>query len=120
MGTQQRPPVITVNFAVHNINEDHGPTGIWPRRGRPRDDVRPMPHTEEPQEILRSTLAPMLRGACVIRDSRIWHGGTPNSKSMPRFLPNLEFFSREYADANDFQGGKGKGKGNRFSRGTMT
>jgi len=38
----------------------------------------------------------MPAGSCVVRDSRLWHGGTPNRRPYPRYLPNLEFFSIEY------------------------
>jgi len=113
--TQLRPPVVVVNFAVHPINEDHGPTRIWPAHGRPRHAERPVRQDAEPRSVLRSTLAPLPLGSCVVRDARIWHGGTPNYRDCPRYLPNLEFFSREYADHIDAVGGRG-----RFNRKTMT
>ena len=63
---QQRPPLTVVNFAVHDIAEDHGSTRIWPVHGRPRATDRPMQREPEPREILRSTLAPMRKGSCVV------------------------------------------------------
>jgi len=113
--TLQRPPLTVVNFAVHPIAEDHGPTRIWPARGRPRNTERPMRQQHEPSEILRSTLAPLPQGSCVVRDARIWHGGTPNRRAYARYLPNLEFFSREYAAHVTREGG-----GGRCTRPTMT
>lgn len=104
---KERPPLMVVNFAVHDIWEDHGPTRLCPGRGRPMDRARPMRQDAEPPEMWRSTLAPMRAGSCVVRDARIWHGGTPNRRSYPRYLPNLEFFSKEYFEsvrASDFQG----------------
>ena len=114
--TQARPPFLVVNFALHHIGEDHGPTRIWPRRGRPRDSKRPVRQDLEPRSILRSTLAPVPQGACTIRDPRIWHGGTPNYRSYPRYLPNLEFLSQEYYD---YLCG-GRAGESRFNRPTMT
>lgn len=113
--TQLRPPMIVVNYAVHNINEDHGPTRIWPAHGRPRLSERPMRQDTEPRDVLLSTLAPLPLGSCVVRDARIWHGGTPNYREYPRYLPNLEFVSREYAEHLDAEG-----KASRFHRRTMT
>lgn len=113
--TLHRPPVTVVNFCVHSVGEDHGPTRIWPKRGSPRDRERPMRQDAEPPAILRSTLAPMSMGCCVVRDARIWHGGTPNFRSYPRYLPNIEFFSREYWEHISAQNEAG-----RFNRRTMT
>lgn len=122
--TQARPPLIVVNFAIHDIPEDHGPTRIWPARGRPRDRERPPAQDAEPSSVFRSTLAPLPQGSCVVRDARIWHGGTPNYKANPRFLPNLEFFSREHMlhmrSEGKAKAGKGKGKGRLFQFETMT
>lgn len=113
--TQLRPPSMIVNFAIHPIAEDQGPTRIWPGRGRPRDTGRAPTTDKEPAEVLRSVLAPLPSGSCVVRDGRIWHGGTPNWQNGPRYLPNLEFFSREYAQYNATQG-----HSNRFNQPTMT
>lgn len=112
--TLHRPPLTVVNFAVHPIAEDHGPTRIWPGRGRPRDTERPIRQEHEPKQVFRSTLAPLPLGSCVVRDARIWHGGTPNRRAYARYLPNLEFFSNEFAAhvAND--------GGGRTTRPTMT
>jgi len=112
--TLERPPITVVNFAVHPIAEDHGPTRIWPARGRPRDLERPLRLEQEPRDVKRSTLAPLPSGSCVVRDARIWHGGTPNRRTYARYLPNLEFFSREYAGNIALDGG------GRFQRRTMT
>mmetsp|Transcript_67285 Transcript_67285/g.217191 ORF Transcript_67285/g.217191 Transcript_67285/m.217191 type:complete len:469 (+) Transcript_67285:59-1465(+) len=111
--TQARPPLVVVNFAVHPIAEEHGPTRIWPAHGRPRHHERPVKLRDEPQEVRRSTLAPLPVGSCVVRDARIWHGGTPNHRTYARYLPNLEFFSREYFQHAAISGG------GRFNRKTM-
>eukprot|EP00928_Gymnodinium_smaydae_P015091 TRINITY_DN1552_c0_g5_i1.p1 TRINITY_DN1552_c0_g5~~TRINITY_DN1552_c0_g5_i1.p1 ORF type:complete len:725 (-),score=161.18 TRINITY_DN1552_c0_g5_i1:11-2185(-) len=109
--TLSRPPLVVVNFAVHDILEDHGPTRLLPARGRPRDLGKPPTANSESNAWKRSVLAPLRAGACVVRDARIWHGGTPNFKTQPRFLPNLEFYSREFAQFRDAAGQSGRAAG---------
>ena len=68
----------------------------------------------EPSHSLSSLLAPLPRGACIIRDARLWHGGTPNYSADHRYLPNLEFFSSEYTHYVEMASDN-----NRFSKKTM-
>ena len=85
------------------------------RPGAVRATLRGPKLANESFDAKRCTLAPMARGSCILRDARIWHGGTPNRKSEPRYLPNLEFYSREYANYVNRQGGA-----HRFNKPTMT
>ena len=82
----ERPPLVVINFAIHGIDETHGPTRLLPARGRPRDQTRPPFLDDEQNDSLTSCLAPLPRGSCIVRDARIWHGGTPNDKAYPRFF----------------------------------
>ncbi|CAE8715163.1 unnamed protein product [Polarella glacialis] len=52
---------------------------------------------EEPEDMLQSKLFPLPPGAAVVRDLRLWHGGTPNLSGQTRFLPSVELMSSAYA-----------------------
>ena len=47
-----------------------------------------------------STLCPVPKGAALLRDVRLLHGGTPNSSDTTRFLPSVEFMSGRFVEAN--------------------
>ena len=40
-----------------------------------------------------STVCPAPAGSIMIRDTRAWHGGTPNVSDETRSIPNLEFYA---------------------------
>ena len=40
-----------------------------------------------------SVTQPCPAGSVMLRDSRAWHGGTPNLSDEPRSLPNVEYFA---------------------------
>ena len=48
-----------------------------------------------------SKLFPLNVGAAVIRDLRLWHGGTPNVSGLTRLFPNVELHSASYAEFLD-------------------
>jgi len=95
------PPKVAVNFAVQDVlSTDFGPMRLVPRRKVLRagpDDLPPC-FAEEPAEMRRSKVCPMRAGTALIRDFRLWHGGTPNQTSETRFLPNVELVSAAYSD----------------------
>jgi len=78
----ERPPVTVVNFAIHPIAEDHGPTRILPARGRPRDTERPMKVDDESTDSLWSTLAPLPRGGAWFVTPRSGMGGRQTTEAM--------------------------------------
>ena len=47
-----------------------------------------------------STLAGAPAGAAIIRDTRAWHGGTPNLGREIRAMPNVEYMAPWYQDPN--------------------
>ena len=88
------PPKMAVNFAVHDILfGDFGPMRVVPRRKLISND--------EPEEMRESKLFPLNVGAAVIRDLRLWHGGTPNVSGLTRLFPNVELHSASYAEFLD-------------------
>ncbi|CAE7809059.1 unnamed protein product [Symbiodinium sp. CCMP2592] len=42
-------------------------------------------------------VCPLAAGDAVLRDMRLWHGGTPNRRNRSRYLPSAEFLSTWYA-----------------------
>ncbi|CAE7427471.1 unnamed protein product [Symbiodinium natans] len=42
-------------------------------------------------------VCPLAAGDVVLRDMRLWHGGTPNRRNRSRYLPSAEFLSTWYA-----------------------
>jgi ectoine hydroxylase-related dioxygenase (phytanoyl-CoA dioxygenase family) len=84
--TAVMPPYsIVVNVPLVDAREDNGPLEVWPGGTHhyvaDRDDV-PAVAAEMHSETLL-----MPAGSIVIRDSRMWHRGTPNRSDAPR--PNL-------------------------------
>ena len=48
---------------------------------------------QEPEWMKLSTVCPAPAGSIMIRDTRAWHGGTPNLTDEVRSIPNLEFYA---------------------------
>jgi len=83
------PPRITINFLMSDLTWENGPI-----RQIPGTQVRPdSPPTQgaEPMWMRLSTLVGAPAGAGVIRDTRAWHGATPNLSREIRAMPNVEY-----------------------------
>ncbi|CAK9082061.1 unnamed protein product [Durusdinium trenchii] len=92
------PPMISVNFTVQTITADNGPMRVIPGRKVISGKTDSPPHFPDEPEVLRqSKLFPLPLGAAIIRDLRLWHGGTPNCSPETRFLPSVEIMSMGYS-----------------------
>lgn len=92
------PPMISVNFTVQDITGENGPLRVVPgRRLVGVGSDAPPPFSEEPEVLRQSKLFPLPAGAAIIRDLRLWHGGTPNTSDHTRFLPSVELMSLKYS-----------------------
>jgi hypothetical protein len=79
------PYSIVINIPLVDAREDNGPLEIWPGGthhyvARPSD----VPNLAADMQSMRVVMA---AGSIVIRDSRMWHRGTPNRSTEPR--PNF-------------------------------
>merc|ERR1712232_156691 len=95
------------------VTLENGPMRIIPKTGIPQKGFPP----ELSRELEHSKLStcPLKKGSALIRDLRVWHGGTPNFSARTRFLPGIEFMDKSYASHCD---NRAKGKG-RYRAGTM-
>lgn len=95
---ERTPPVVTVNFLMTEMTVENGPIrqipGSQARAGHP-----PSP-ANEPEWMRLSTLVGAPAGAAIFRDTRAWHGGTPNLSREIRAMPNVEYMAPWYEDAN--------------------
>ena len=84
-------PYICVNFLPQDVTPLNGPTRQIPGTQNAR---APIPRLcEEPEWMKLSTVCPLPAGSIMIRDTRAWHGGTPNVSDQVRSIPNLEFYA---------------------------
>merc|ERR1712039_206264 len=111
--TPTPPAAIVANFVVSNVSCRDGPMRLVPHT-----QLIPLAVAEqasqgehlarssslEKEPVLRERLGlesvlacPMSPGDVLLRDMRLWHGGTPNLGSDTRFLPSAEFLSPWYA-----------------------
>lgn len=87
-------PHMVANFLLEDQAADFGATRLLPgtfmrRENYDLDDWE----TQDPWW----QLAPLPRGAVILRDSRCLHSGAPNYTDRDRILPNVEFLHRDYA-----------------------
>ena len=90
---EKLPRVVIVNYYVSNVLPSSGPIRQIPGTARfpvPNKVVKDF----EP-EWMRQSVVTGKPGYAIIRDPRVWHGGTPNTSSEPRYMPNLEFVLRD-------------------------
>jgi hypothetical protein len=94
LGTQRliverTAPYVTINFLMSDLTWENGPIrqvpGTQAMQGSP-----PWP-ADEPEWMRLSTLVGAPAGAGVFRDTRAWHGGTPNLSRQIRAMPNIEY-----------------------------
>jgi hypothetical protein len=81
---------IVVNIPLGNVTEYNGSTEVWPRTHREKLTVSQF--NAVPRQSVRLNSSP---GDVVIRYSNLWHRGTPNRSSEPRFMLAL-LISRFY------------------------
>lgn len=84
-------PYICVNFLPQDVTRLNGPTRQIPGTQNSRARIPGL--DEEPEWMRLSTVCPVPAGSIMIRDTRAWHGGTPNVSDQTRSIPNLEFYA---------------------------
>lgn len=102
---EQVPRVVIVNYYVSDVLPTSGPVRIVP--GTARFPVPPYKVIGrfEPRWMKESVITGR-PGYAVIRDPRAWHGGTPNTSTDTRYMPNIEYVLRDapidevYGDTN--------------------
>ncbi|CAE7489313.1 OLA1 [Symbiodinium sp. CCMP2592] len=92
------PPQIAINFTLQAMTEKNGPMRVVPGKKviHGQQDVPPN-FRHEPDRYKQSKLFPLPAGAAILRDLRLWHGGTSNVSEETCFLPSVEVFSAKYA-----------------------
>lgn len=84
-------PYMAINFLPQDVTPLNGPTRQIPGSQYQRGQI---PSLEtEPEWMRLSTVCPAPAGAVQIRDTRAWHGGTPNVSDRARAIPNLEIYA---------------------------
>jgi hypothetical protein len=87
------PPTLVANYYVSDVLPQSGPV-----RQVPGTACFPLPNRVtrkfEPR-WMKQALVTGAAGYAVIRDQRAWHGGTPNTSSVPRLMPNLTYVLRD-------------------------
>ncbi|CAJ1447448.1 unnamed protein product [Effrenium voratum] len=110
MYVQDSPAAIVANFVVSEIGCRDGPlrlvpyTQRMPMAGLAKDwgyatHLQKEDFLVAQQNLSFVHLCPLSPGDVILRDMRLWHGGSPNLGREPRFLPSAEFLSMWYADA---------------------
>ena len=84
-------PYICVNFLPQDVTQLNGPTRQIPGTQNSRERIPSL--KDEPEWMRLSTVCPAPAGSIMIRDTRAWHGGTPNLSDKVRSIPNLEFYA---------------------------
>jgi ectoine hydroxylase-related dioxygenase (phytanoyl-CoA dioxygenase family) len=86
------PYSIVVNIPLVDVNEENGPLEIWP--GGTHHYVAPRSEIPALAAVMHAERVLMPAGSIVIRDSRMWHRGTPNRSNAPR--PNFAMIYSRY------------------------
>jgi ectoine hydroxylase-related dioxygenase (phytanoyl-CoA dioxygenase family) len=86
------PYSIVVNIPLVDAREDNGPLEIWP--GGTHHYVADRARVPGIAAGMHSEHVLMSGGSIVIRDSRMWHRGTPNRSTDPR--PNFTLIYSRY------------------------
>ncbi len=83
------PGGVTINFVMTDLTWENGPIRQIP--GTQTATQTPPVPAEEPEWMRLSTLVGAPAGAGIMRDTRCWHGATPNLSREIRALPSVEF-----------------------------
>ena len=106
-----RPAAVVANFVVSEISCEDGPMRLVPKTqniplaSQLGKDWGYATHLQKEDNILANEnlsyvlLCPLKPGDVVLRDMRLWHGGSPNFGAQTRYLPSAEFLSLGYAEA---------------------
>lgn len=86
---EHTPPWLTINFLMSDFTWENGPIRQIP--GTQALAQKPPTLADEPEWMRLSTLVGAKAGWAVFRDSRAWHGGTPNLSREIRAMPNVEY-----------------------------
>ena len=86
---ERTPPLVTINFLMSDQTRENGP--IRQIAGTHASQSTPPLPQDEPEWMRLSTLVGARAGAAVFRDTRAWHGGTPNLSREIRAMPNVEY-----------------------------
>ncbi|HTO59308.1 MAG TPA: phytanoyl-CoA dioxygenase family protein [Pseudomonadales bacterium] len=86
---ERTPPLVTINFLLDDQTWENGPIRQIPGT-QALQSVPPVP-LDEPEWMRLSTLVGVKAGSVVFRDTRAWHGGTPNLSRDVRAMPNIEY-----------------------------
>jgi hypothetical protein len=86
---ERTPSHVTINFLMSDMTTENGPIRQIP--GTQVRPDKPPTQTDEPPWMRLSTLVGAPAGAGIIRDTRAWHGATPNLSREIRAMPNVEY-----------------------------
>lgn len=80
---------VTINFTMCDLTWENGPIRQIPGT---HTNLSPPPKLDEEPEWMRlSTLVGAPAGTAIFRDTRAWHGATPNLSREVRALPSVEY-----------------------------
>jgi len=86
---ERTAPHVTINFIMNELTWENGP--IRQIAGSHAAQGSPPPPEHEPEWMRLATLVGAPAGSVVFRDTRAWHGGTPNLSRDVRAMPNIEY-----------------------------
>lgn len=89
-------PYVCCNFLTCDFTALNGPTRQIPGTQHSQQKIPKL--AEEPEWMKLSTVCPAPAGSVLIRDTRAWHGGTPNLSNQVRSIPNAEFHAPWYRE----------------------
>ena len=80
---------VTINFTMSDLTWENGPIRQIPGT---HTNLSPPPSIyDEPEWMRLSTLVGAPAGSAIFRDTRCWHGATPNLSNEIRALPSVEY-----------------------------
>lgn len=80
---------VTINFTMTDLTWENGPIRQIP--GTHTNLSPPPTIRDEPEWMRMSTLVGAPAGSGIFRDTRCWHGATPNLSNEIRALPSVEY-----------------------------
>ena len=89
-------PYVCCNFLACDFTAINGPTRQIPGTQHSQQKIPKL--REEPEWMKLSTVCPAPAGSVLIRDTRAWHGGTPNLSDQVMAMPNAEFHAPWYRE----------------------